>query len=421
VSGGEKSSDKRARTGNDARGFSALRHKDFLVFYVAKFFCVGSYHMLLVAVGYQIYDLTSDPLSLAMVNLAMIIPVFGFALVVGYIADTFDRRKVLLACYWGFAVMAALLCIFTELALRSLWPFYMALFGIGICRAFFGPTTNAIVPNLVPKEVFPNAVAWNTSAGKMAQICGPVAGGFIYLFGPEVVYAITATTFLCGAIASAMIRSRGAASKGGSLDLKSLLVGLTFVLEKKIILGALVLDLLAALMGGVQAMLPIFARDILEVGASGAGILRSSMALGGLVAALALTNLSLNRKAGMIMLVGTAIFGAATIVFGLSTFFPLSIVALAVVGGSEVINGNVRQTLFQIATPDSVRGRVGAVSSIAATTGTEMGGFRAGAFAAVMGAVPAVVVGGIVVVVATLFYPKVFPQLVRIERMDRDL
>jgi MFS family permease len=401
-----------------AAGFVAFGYRDFNLYISAKFFAAGTYHMMLVAVLYQIYDTTGDPINLAFVNLCMIVPVFCFALFTGYVADSFDRRSVLLVCYSVLCLGAAGLCFETVLGLSKLWRIYGLLACIGTARAFYGPTSNSLLPNLVPRSIFPNAVAWNQSTNKMAQICGPAAGGFLYLLGAEVVYGTAAITFFLGVISTALIRPRQAARRRTGISFSLLLEGIRYVFSKHILLGAITIDLIASLMGGVQAMLPIFAKDILDVGAQGAGILRSSMAMGGLSAALILTQLRITR-AGLTMIVASACFGLAVVVFGFSKWFPLSILALAVVGCGEVIDANVRQTLLQMTTPDFLRGRVGAVSSISSSVGTEIGGFRAATMAAFLGAVPAVAIGGLVVVLAALSVSKVFPELARIKRLDQ--
>lgn len=401
-------------------GFAAFRHRDFCLFFFAKFFAAGSYHMILVAVLYQIYDLTGDPMNIAFINLCLIVPAFGFALFTGYVADSFDRRTVLLACYSILCVGTLGLSIESYLGITKLWLIYVLLICIGTARAFQGPTTNSLIPNLVPREIYLNAVAWNQTAGKTAQICGPAAGGFLYLLGPEVVYGTAALTFFFGVASTYMIKPREAVRKPGSLDLQTLLEGVRFVFGKRILLGAITIDLIAALMGGVQVMLPIFAKDILDVGAHGAGILRSSMAIGGLGAALIFTHMRVTR-AGLTMMVACAIYGAAVMIFSYSIWFPLSVAMLAIIGCVEVVDANVRQTLMQMATPDYLRGRVGAVSSISNSIGTEIGGFRASTMAAFVGAVPAVAIGGLVVVLAAITMPKLFPELAKVKRLDREI
>jgi MFS family permease len=402
-------------------GFAALRYPGFLIFIVGKVLSVVSNHMILVALAYQIYDRTGDPLNLAMINLSLFVPTCGLSLFIGYVVDRYNRKRVMTLVFTALTITTLFILAFTVFDIQVLWPYYVVLFCMGTARAFYGPTSNAIAPNLVPLEVFPNSVAWNASTGKIAQICGPAAGGFLYLAGPEVVYATAAVTFILAAITTTMIRFYTVPDRQkGRPTARSLLAGLAFVFEKKVVLGAVVVDLFVALMGGVVALLPIFAKDILDVGSAGAGVLRSSIAVGGLVAALILIRLPV-RHAGRAMLIGVGIFGLGMVGFGLSTSFPLSIACLAIAGASDMMNVNLRQTLLQIATPDSLRGRVAAVNSVSANMGAELGGFRAGAFAAMMGAVPAVVVGGICVVVLALACPKLFPDLAKVERLDRAL
>jgi MFS family permease len=414
---GPKSSTVAERGGNS--GFAAFRYRDFRYFYFTKAFAVGTFHMNLVAIGYQIYEMTGDAMALALINLSLAVPAVALSPITGYVADSFDRRRVVVGCYAVLLVTSLGLCALTALAVTELWPFYLTLFLSGAGRAFYGPTSNALLPNVVPIEILPNAIAWNTSAGRTAQILGPPAGGFLYLLGPETVYATAAVTYLLGAIATAMLRPQQSRRLSGRFNLENMFSGIRYVIAKRIILGAVVVDLIMMLMGGVQALLPIFAKDILDVGPTGAGLLRSAMAVGGLLMALILTRYAIRSRAGMKMLVATAFFGAATVVFGVSTWFALSLGAIAVIGACDTFGGNVRLTLMQLGTPDHLRGRVGAVSSLASNMGSEIGGFRAGAFTAIMGPVAAVVVGGVVVVAVATASFKIFPELARVERMDQ--
>lgn len=412
-------SDQARRSRNSS--FAAFRHREFSLFVFGKLSSVVSYHMIMIALAYQIYDQTGDTLHLALINLVMIGPTVGLGLFIGYIVDSFDRRNVLIVCFVSLMATAALLLSFTIFQMERLWPIYAVLFLIGTVRAFYGPSSNALVPGLVEREVFPNAIAWNASITKIAQVCGPMIGGFLYLLGPEAVYGTATGIFLLSALSALIIRPRGAPERqAGGVSMRSLLAGLVFVFEKKMILGAVVIDLFIALMGGVNAMLPVFAKDILNVGPAGAGILRSAISIGGLTAGLVLTQVTFHR-AGMAMLIGVGIFGASMACFAFSTSFPLSVLALAICGAADMMNVNVRQTLLQIATPDALRGRVSAVNSISANLGNELGGFRAATFAAFMGAVPAVAVGGVAVIVLAAVCPKVFPELARVKRLDRAL
>ncbi len=400
-------------------GFAAFRHRDFSLFFIGRLFGFGSYQMTMVALTYQIYDVTGDPVRLALVHLILIAPTFLFFLPAGYVADVFDRRLVLLSSYIVTALGTVGLLLLSVLGMAASWPLFVLLFVIGTARAFSGPTNNAIVPNLVPIPVFPNAVSWNTSGVKMAQIGGPVLGGFLYLAGPEVVYGTASALFVVGTVATALIRRRAAGAAKGRVDLKSLFAGLGYVYRKKMLLGAIVVDFLVCSMAAVPALLPIFAKDILGVGAAGAGVLRSAMALGGLSSSLVLAQFPIARQAGARMLLGASLFGVSIVVFGLSTSFALSLVALLAVGAADMININVRQTLLQIATPDEMRGRVSAVNSISANIGTDLAGVQSGMMAAAIGAAPAAIVGGVVIALVALACFKVFPDLARVDRMDR--
>lgn len=400
-------------------GLAALRHRDFSLYFFGKLLSICSTYMAMTALGYQLYDLTGDPMSLALLALTMAGPAFGFSLFTGYAADRYDRRQVLLVCYFVMLVAAVFLCALTLLRMPASWPIYAMVFLLGTGRAFFAPAANALVPNLVPLEVFPNAVAWNTMSSKIAQIAGPALGGVLYLLGPELVYGTAAATFLCGIISVALIRPRPASLRQREAPFKALFAGLVYVVEKKIILGAITVDLFVVLMGGVSALLPIFAKDILDVGAAGAGFLRSSMAIGGLIAALLLTRLPIARRAGVIMFVSVIVFGLSIVVFGISSSFPLSVAAMAGMGAADMVSVYIRSTLLQIATPDAMRGRVGAVNSLFVSASNEIGDFRAAIFAAWIGAVPAVLVGGLGAVLISLICWRLFPDLARVDRLDQ--
>jgi MFS family permease len=402
-------------------GFAALRYPEFALFFVAKFLVITSIYMITTALGYQVYDRTEDPMSLAYIALAVAGPAFIFALFTGYVADRFERRIVMMICYAIMGISAVGFFCLTVLDHLFLGPIFAFLILLGTGRAFYAPASSAIVPTLVPPGLFPNAVAWNTSASKTAQICGPAAGGLLYLLGPEVVYGTSSVTFALSVAALVFTKSKGAASAKGSLDLKALLAGLVYVYRNKLIFGSITVDLLVLFAGGVVAMLPIYARDILEVGPAGAGFLRSAMAVGGLAAALALVRYPVERKAGATMFLVVGIFGLSIVVFGLSSSFALSAVAMAVMGASDMVSVFIRNVLLQIATPDHMRGRVSAVNSVFVAGSNEVGDFRAGVVAAWFGAVPAVVVGGISAIVVAAVCWKIFPELARVDRMDQPI
>ena len=413
------SADQSSSDIQSARGFAALRHREFATFAFSKLLIFGAHHMLLVAVGYQIYDLTGDALALAYVNLVMVLPTFYFALFTGYVSDRVDRRTILVVGYAGMAAAAAVVWGFSVFGMVASGWIYVAFFINGTARAFFNPATNAIIPSLVPMDCFPNAITWNTVATKSAQIGGPALGGIIYLIGPEVVYITSAVFSVIGVLCVAGIAARPVEFSGKRIDLTELLAGIVFVYRKKILLGAIALDLIVILTASVHAVLPIIAKDILEVGPAGAGILRSAMASGGLLAALALTRFPIYNRAGLIMFMGDAVLTICAILSGLSTWFPLTLGAMVCLGAADMLSINIRLTLIQVATPNDMRGRVSAVSTVAGNSGYELGGFRAGLVAGLVGIVPSIVAGGLVGLVLVGLCWKAFPELTRVRRADR--
>ncbi|MDH3241240.1 MAG: MFS transporter [Alphaproteobacteria bacterium] len=403
------------------KGFACFRHRDFRLLFFGKLIAFLALFMVVVAIGYQVYDMTGDPLDLAYIGLAVFAPSLGFAPITGYVSDRYDRRIVLAVCYLAMVATAVLFTLFALSGTTEVWPAFLILVLYGAGRAFYMPCANALLPNLVPVEEFPNAVAWNTSATRMSQIAGPALGGFLYLAGPEVVYATAAVVFAIGLVLVLMIRTRSQPGGKEPISLSTLAAGVGYVWDKKVVLGAISLDLFVVLLAGAVALLPVFAKDILQVGPLGAGLLRSAIAVGGMAVLLALTQISITRNVGKIMFGCVFVFGIASTVFGLSTSFALSLVAMAVLGAADSISVFIRQTLIQVATPDEMRGRVSAVNSVFVSTSNEIGDMRAGFLAAWIGAVPAVVIGGIGSVVIAAVCWKLFPELVNVQRVDRNI
>lgn len=402
-------------------GLAAFRYRDFCLYFVTRVFSTFPLHMVMMAIAYQVYDLTGDAMNLAYIGLASFAPAFGFALFTGYVADRFDRRRVVAACYAVMMVAAFLFWTWTASGAEEVWPVFVILVVLGTGRAFYQPASNALVPNLVPQEVFPNAVAWNTSANKLCQVGGPALGGILYLAGPDVVYGIATGLLAIGVVMALFIRTRTERSGREPTSLSTLLAGVRYVFEKKIILGAITLDLFVVILGGVTALLPIFAKDILEVGASGAGFLRAGIAAGSVVSALALTHFPVTRDVGRVLYLTVFIFGFSIIAFGLSPWFWLSMTAMVVMGASDMVSVYIRLTLLQIATPDEMRGRVSAVNSVFTGASNEIGEFRAGLMAVLIGSIPAVLFGGLGSIVVAAICWKAFPELLRVERLDRNL
>lgn len=368
-----------------------------------------------VAVGWLVYDLTGDPLALGLVGLAAFLPAVVLALFTGHVADRFDRRSILVACY-ALATLTAgglLLCVW--IGTRQVWPIYLLVMGFGVGRAFANPAAQALVPNLVPLRHFQNAVAWNSSIWQTATITGPAVGGILYAFGGSVVFGAATLMFALALVLFGAIRPRGATAARAGMSWARLIAGFVFIRSRPVILGAISLDMFAVLLGGATALLPIYARDILAVGPTGFGLLRSMPAVGALLVALLLARRPLARHTGRRMLQAVALFGLATIGFGLSTSLVLSLFCLFVMGAADMVSVFVRQTLVQIDTPDAMRGRVAAVNTVFIGASNELGEFESGVVAAVIGTVPAVVVGGVGTLLVAALWSRWFPAL-----RDRD-
>lgn len=403
------------------RRASSLRQRDFRLLIIGKTFGWLALHMMMVAIAYQVYDRTGDVMNLAYIGLATFAPAIGFALITGYVADRFDRRLVLVVTYGIIFVGAVLLYLYTASGMEAVWPVFAILALEGTGRAFHQPAVNSLVPNLVPAESFPNAVAWHSTINKITQMVGPALGGILYLAGPEIVYVTAAAGLLIALIMTAFIHTRTEIGQREPTTFASLLAGLRYVYNKKIIFGAITLDMMVVLLGGVTALFPVFAKDILDAGSAGAGFLRSAMAGGALVSGIMLTQITLERWVGKIMFGTVVVFGICTIAFGLSDILWVSLLAMAILGATDMVSVNIRSTLMQIATPDEMRGRVSAVSSVFTGASNEIGEFRAGAMAAAIGAVPAVLVGGVGSLIVAAVCWRAFPQLAKVERFDQEL
>jgi MFS family permease len=373
---------------------AALRHGEFARYAVARFLATIAWQMLGVGVGWQVYALTRDPLALGLVGLAQFLPFVALVLPAGQIADRADRRLVIVAAYAIEAAAAAILIAFTASGSASVAPVFaaMALFGSG--RAFWMPTGQAIVPNLVPPSLFPSAVALNSTLFQTAVISGPALGGLLYLLGPQVVYC-TAFALLVGVLVLMLSLApqppRGVA---GAFHGRDVLEGLRFVWQRQALLGAISLDLFAVLFGGATALLPMVASDLLRVGPAGLGVLRTAPGVGAALTAAALARWPIRRRAGTWMFGGVALFGAATIVFGMSRSLGLSLAALLLLGAGDMVSVYVRHMLVQLETPDAIRGRVSAVNSMFIGASNELGEFESGLTARWFGLVPAVLLGG---------------------------
>ncbi|MGH9706220.1 MAG: MFS transporter [Candidatus Acidiferrales bacterium] len=397
----------------NAAGRIAFTYPDFTRYQLARFANVCGLEMLSVAVGWQVYEITRRPFDLGLVGLAQFFPVILLFLVSGHVADRLDRRRLLVACYGGFAVCSALLLAITLRGGRSVFPIYVVMFLIGVVRSFSGPTGRALLPQLVPEEHFPNAVAWGSTAFQTATILGPALGGLVYaaFHGPAAVYATSVATSVAAMVFAARIRSRTKARPKETTSPRSVLAGLRYIWREKVILGSISLDLFAVLLGGAVALLPVYAREILKTGPWGLGILRSAPGVGAAAMASLLAHHPLRGRVGETMLWCVAGFGVFTIIFGISHNFILSFFALMCAGAVDMVSVIIRGVLVQIATPDEMRGRVNAVDMIFIGTSNEFGEFESGFTAQWLGTVPAVVLGGIGALVVTAIWAWKFPEL----------
>ncbi len=391
----------------------------FVMFWCARVATVAAYMALTVAVGWQIYDMTGSAMDLGLVGLAQFLPFVALPLLVGQIADRYDRRIVLRVCQTVHAVSALTLAAGTYGGWLGRDSILAILFVIGSCRAFEVPTMLTMVPGLVPKVLLPRAIASATAANQTAVIGGPALGGLIYsTAGPIAVYVFCAAAFLAGSVLIAAIRLQGQVQERKPVTLESLFAGFAFIRSRPVVLGAISLDLFAMLLGSVTALLPIFARDILQTGPFGLGLLRSAPALGALTVAIVLSRRSLDRRVGPILFITTAVFGVSILVFALSTSLVLSLCALAIYGASDSVSVVIRHSLVQIQTPNEMLGRVMAINSMFTGTSSTLGEFRAGAIAAMSGAVTSVLIGGAGALLVALLWMKLFPALVRVDSMQ---
>jgi MFS family permease len=400
-------------SGPAAGGRIAFQYPNFRYYMTARLLATIASEMQAVAVGWQIYALTHRALDLGLVGLAQFLPGILLFLVAGQAADRFPRQRILQCAYVAFAGISALLLALTLRGLTSVWPVYAALLLNGVVRAFNGPASQAFLPLVVPAEVFPRAVALGSGVFQGAMVVGPMIGGLVYGItgSPAPVYAGSVVACLCAMVLMGRIRVKAVQRPRGTVQPGELLDGLRYLWRAKMTLGAISLDMFAVLMGGAVALMPVFARDILKVGAAGLGLLRGAPGTGAVIMAFVLAHRPLKRHAGAIMLCCVAGFGACTVVFGLSRNVALSVATLVLLGACDMVSVIVRHTLVQISTPDEMRGRVSAVNMVFIGASNEVGQFESGVTAAWFGAVPAVVAGGLATILIVVLWARLFPEL----------
>ncbi len=401
-----------------ASSSSLLAQRPFVLFWLARLASTMGYHMLAVVIGWKVYELTGSALDLGLVGLIQFIPAVVLTLLIGHVADRYDRRHIvrIAQCVHALAALTVVLGMITGTLSREL--LFGAVFLIGSARAFELPTAHALVPSLVPAPIISRAVAAWTSANQTAVICGPALGGLLYTISPVLVCALCAMFFVLSIVLVSFVDIQRPPQEREPPTLSSVLAGFHFIRTRPRLLGVITLDLFVILLGGATALLPIFARDILEMGPVGLGLLRSAPAVGALTTSIILSRHPIERHIGVTMFAVVAMFGLATMVFALSTWFPLSLLALAILGASDSVSVVLRFSLVQIETPDAMRGRVSAINYLFVGTSNTLGEFESGLIAHWLGAVPSVFIGGLGSLLVALTWMKLFPDLRKVDRFE---
>ncbi|WJR69257.1 MFS transporter [Neorhizobium sp. CSC1952] len=398
--------------------FAAFRHTSYTRFFFARFLSAFSIQIISVSVGWQMYDETRNPLYLGLIGLFQFLPSLLLILVTGSVADRYNRRAIMAICMVVGALCAAALLLLTVTHSFTPWLVFAILIVFGIERAFMGPAVQSLGPNLVPEQDLPNAIAWNSSSWQTAAILGPVVGGLLYGVSAVAAYMVAFVFLVLAGLLVFMIPKPAQRNAANKVSWGEILAGFRFISGEKVVLGAISLDLFAVLLGGAVALMPIFARDILDLGPWGLGMLRAAPGVGAIAVAIYLAFHPIRHHAGLAMFIGVALFGAGTLIFGLSATPWLSISALMLMGASDMISVYVRETLIALWTPDEVRGRVNAVNMVFVGASNELGEFRAGTMASIFGAVPAVVIGGVGTLAVAVIWSLGFPKLRRIDSLD---
>jgi MFS family permease len=393
-----------------------LAQRQFMRFWLARIFGVSGHQMLMLAISWQLYELTDSAWDLGLVGLIQFVPALIMALPAGQVVDRLHRGRIFATCMLVLATVAIVLGVNTSNGQVTRELIFTMAFVMGLTRAFQMPAQQAITPLLVPKALFQRAIAMSSTGVEVSVIGGPALGGFLYLSGPLTVYTVCAVLFACSTWLTLWVRYDHVV-RPQSIGWQSLFAGVAFVWERKLLLGAISLDLFAVLLGGATALLPIFARDILHVGPDGLGLLRSAPAAGALCMSVVMTRWPIKRHVGYKLLAAVAVFGAASVVFGLSEHFVLSLVALAVCGAADNISVVTRLTLMQLETPDDMRGRVAAVNGVFIGASNELGEFESGVTAALWGPVASVVAGGVGTIMVALAWFKLFPDLAHRDKL----
>ena len=410
-----------------AQPAAAFLSRDFVLYQLARVTVIIGAEAQALGVAWQVYQITHKAIDLGYTGLVLFLPGLLFILPAGHVADRFDRRQVILVCYSLQAICSLVLFRLAWSGINHVWPIFAILFVVGTGRAFSGPASSALIPHLVATEHFVNAVTWGATIFQIANVVGPALGGVLFtlplherLRGASLVYLFTVFTVVCFLVLVGSLRVRPGRMEHRAISREVLLAGFRYVAKTQVLLGSISLDLFAVLLGGAVALMPIFAQDILHAGPRGLGMLRAAPALGAVTVSLWLMIRPIRHRAGAKMLVCVAIFGASTILFGLSRSLPLSLAALFCVGASDMVSVVIRGSILQLATPAEMRGRVSAVNSLFVGASNEFGEFESGLTAQWWGAVRAVVIGGIGSLVVTGLWTGFFPSLRRADQLSAE-
>jgi MFS family permease len=394
-----------------------FQNKSLILLLAARISTTIAFQILTVAVGWQIYSLTQMPFYLGLVGLAQFLPMFLLTLVVGYVADRYDRKLIICFSQIVESIGIFLLAFESHNGWITKEGILITIFFIGIANAFQGPSMQSLLPNVVSKELFPEVAAFATSTAQFAIIIGPAIGGVLYALNPEVAYSIAGILPLATSVIVLFISKREEQKNSQPLTINSIFGGISFIKSKPVILGAISLDLFAVLFGGATALLPVYASNILKIGPLGLGLLRSAPAIGALIISVFLARKPLKRNEGFIMFIGIIFFGIFTMIFAVSSSFVLSLISLVMLGASDVVSVVVRSTLIPMKTPDNVRGRVNAVNAMFIGTSNQLGEFESGLTASLFGVMPAVLLGGIGTIIIAILWMRLFPELLHITRL----
>ena len=395
---------------------SLLRQPAYVRFLYVRIAASIALQLQVVAVGWQMYELTNSPFDLGLIGLVQFVPAISLFVLTGHVADHHDRRWVACIAQLTEALAVGVLA-FANATGRLTPDLLLAMaFVVGTGRAFEQPSLQSVLPNIVPGDLLPRAIAGSTSASQTAIVAGPALGGVLIEISPTLVFTVCAALWLSAGLVMLGIAMERKVAARAPLDLKTLFSGLTFIARQKVVLGAVLLDLFAVLLGNPTALLPIFARDIYLAGPLGFGVLRAAPAAGAIASALVLARWPISGRVGRIMFATVTIYGAATIIFALTPSFALAMAALAVVGASDTVSVVIRQTMVQLRTPDHMRGRVYAVNSMVTNTSNQLGIFRAGTAAALFGTIPSVLIGGMSTIAVVLISTKIFRELYDADR-----